>query len=80
MSSAADQGPVRDNNVVFDSINTEANAPTFTLAITKKVATPTATDYPGDTSTVHWTMTFGSAWLATKVLPQPWHIKMTLGS
>jgi hypothetical protein len=78
MNNLATAGPVMDINRVFDSVNVDATAPTFTLA--KITATgATAKEFPGETAEVEWTFTFGSTW-DNKVIKAPYNIVMTLGA
>jgi hypothetical protein len=80
MNNAANAGPVMDINRVFDSVNVDATAPTFTLAQAKVTATgATAKEFPGETAEVEWTFTM-SSWAATKVIKAPFNIVMTLGA
>jgi hypothetical protein len=80
MNNLATAGPVMDINRVFDSVNVDATAPTFTLAQAKVTATgATAKEFPGETAEVEWTFTM-SAWAATKVIKAPFNIVMTLGA
>jgi hypothetical protein len=80
MNNLATAGPVMDINRVFDSVNVDATAPTFTLAQAKITATgATAKEFPGETAEVEWTFTFGSTW-DNKVIKAPYNIVMTLGA
>jgi hypothetical protein len=78
MNGLTTAGPVRDRNVVFDSVNTAAAAKTFTLA--QAIPTTSSTKiYPGDTTEVNWTFTMAD-WAATDKIKAPYNIVMKLGA
>jgi hypothetical protein len=78
MNGLTTAGPVRDRNVVFDSVNIDAAAKTFTLA--QAIPTTSSTKiYPGDTTEVNWTFTMAD-WAATDKIKAPYNIVMKLGA
>jgi hypothetical protein len=80
MNTATAQGPIRDHNRVFDSINTAAAAPAITLAAAKVTPTDaTEKKYPGETAEVEWTVTM-AAWAATVVVKQPWNLVLSMAT
>jgi hypothetical protein len=78
MNSEVVAGPVRDRNVVFDSVNTDVAPKTFTLA-SAIPSTSSTKIYPGDTTEVTWTFTMAD-WAATDKIKAPYDIVMKLGA
>lgn len=82
MNDAADAGPVRDVNRVFDSMNTQAAASAIALAATQVVATgATAKDQPGEVAPMSFVVSFGAdtnTWVATKVVKAPWNLVLKM--
>lgn len=78
MNTATAQGPIRDHNRVFDSINTLAAAPAITLAVAKITpADATELKYPGESPNMEWTVTM-AAWAATEVVKAPWNLVLRM--
>lgn len=77
MNALSNNGPVLDNNPVFDSAVVLAAAGTMTVTVAKTTAT-TAKVYPGESYTTLWTFDFSSLG-ANTVIPVPYDIVLTLG-
>lgn len=82
MNKAANAGPIRDINRVFDSLNTQAAASSIALSASQVVVAPaTAKSAPGETAPMSFVVSFGAdtnTWVATKVVKAPWNLVLKM--